>query len=95
MALSISLPLKSLPLTLNRPPLLAFTPTHATPASPPQLRIKEEELGSEKVHLGLVNDGNSKMMLKCNVPLSGLVPEQHYGLRLLMKGGPLNSSVAL
>ncbi|KAG1661151.1 hypothetical protein FOA52_002526 [Chlamydomonas sp. UWO 241] len=60
-----------------------------------QVRVREDELGSEKLHLAIVNDANSKMMLKCAVPLGNLLPGLHYNLRLKLQGGPLDSRVSL
>jgi hypothetical protein len=61
----------------------------------PQVRYTEQELQSEELCLGIVNDVNSRLMLKASVPLSSLLPRVHYNLKLTMPGGLLGSSVAL
>lgn len=60
-----------------------------------QVRYTEAELAEEQVCLGIVNDANSRLMLKAMVPLAGLTPRVHYNLKLVMPGGLLGSSVAL
>ena len=60
-----------------------------------QVDYTEQELAREELCLGIVNDSNSRLMLKASVPLTTLIPRVHYNLKIAMPGGLLGSSVVL
>ncbi|KAG2437608.1 hypothetical protein HYH02_011248 [Chlamydomonas schloesseri] len=61
-----------------------------------ELRYSEAELAAgEQLLLALVNNSNSRLMIKAALPLAPLVPDHTYNLRLLLPGGPLGSAVHL
>ncbi|KAG2429296.1 hypothetical protein HXX76_011064 [Chlamydomonas incerta] len=61
-----------------------------------ELRYSEAELAAgEQLLLALVNNSNSRLMIKAALPLAALVPDRTYNLRLLLPGGPLGSAVHL
>eukprot|EP00195_Chlamydomonas_chlamydogama_P003162 CAMPEP_0202919350 /NCGR_PEP_ID=MMETSP1392-20130828/75650_1 /ASSEMBLY_ACC=CAM_ASM_000868 /TAXON_ID=225041 /ORGANISM="Chlamydomonas chlamydogama, Strain SAG 11-48b" /LENGTH=598 /DNA_ID=CAMNT_0049612687 /DNA_START=111 /DNA_END=1904 /DNA_ORIENTATION=- len=60
-----------------------------------QVKYAEGELPKEKLMIAIVNDDNSRLLLKCAVPLAHIVPNVHYNLKLIMPGGPLGSNVTL
>lgn len=59
------------------------------------MQVRQNELDQERLHLAIVNDTNSKLMLKCALPVGHLLPGCHYNLRLLLPGGAAGGSVAL
>eukprot|EP00798_Chlamydomonas_sp_ICE-L_P001244 gene1244-32592_t len=60
-----------------------------------QVKYSEGELSNEKLYISITNDLNSRLMLKCCVPLGHVVPRVHYNLQLMIPGGALGGSVVL